>query len=376
MILILCASAALLFVCLVYLVWRAQMQAGSVVQVGRIPVNLEEEFASDPRMQQLMLAAVQGRSAELKALVQAGVDPEQPGDFYRLTPLMWTVMHGNSEGVLMLLELGVNPNVRVSRPTKEHMARALGEMPGDHEGQLRYGRRRERIDAFGGESALSFALRKRRLDLMELLLQNGADPNIQGRIDPVMFDAVEIVHGEVSPALRLLIQYGANPDLTAQPDGRGASAVDWFTFSGNMASAIYLIEQGADPARTLRYPMPGVTLPNEKLTEENSVPWNSAAATVQRFMSRNPDPESRIYRLKTLMVERGVRFPVFDPHRPTSLEPRLTWISLEYVRHISLPDHDIERTIEYHTRNNSLSAIGSLAEDYQRYREAKDGQNR
>lgn len=348
------------------------MQTGSVVQAGRVPVKLEEEFASDPRMQRLLLAAAQGQAGQVQAITAEGADINQPGDFYQLTPLMWAVMHGNADGVRLLLSLGADPNKRVPHVTEYEIDRRFEELR--HEDpSLTHGRLASRLITFAGDSALSFALRKRRLDLMELLLQNGADPNIQGRIYPVMFNAVEVVHGEVSPALRLLIQYGADPNLTARPDGRGASAVDWFTFSGNMASAIYLIEQGADPARTVPRAMVGVDVTRETLTDENSVPWNQAAAVVQRFIGKNPDPQSRIYRLKKLMEQHGVEFPVYDPSRPMSPEQERSMNLLERLKYSGLPDHDIERTIEYHTRNNSLRDMGSLAEDYQRYREAKDG---
>lgn len=356
---------------MLYLIWRFTMLEGSTVQIGQIPVNVGEEFASAPKVQRLVLAAAQGRTVEVERLVASGAEVNRPGDFYRLTPLMWAVMHGNVEGTRKLLTLGADPNIRVTRPTEEDIWRELGAQPTDRERRLQYGRARQRMDAFGGEPALGLALRKGRLDLMELLLQNGADPNIQGRIDPVMFDAIEATHGEVSPALRLLIKYGANPNLTAQPDGSGASAVDWFTFSGNMASAIYLIEQGADPTRTVRRGMLGVSLPREKLTEDNSVPWNQAAAIVQRFLPKNPKPDSRVLRLKQLMEQRGVRFPVYDPNRPATPEQERTMTTLEYLKHTNLPDHDIERTIAYHARNGTLRDLGTLAEDYERYRQAK-----
>lgn len=368
-----CLTAAALLGML-YMIWGFTMLQGSTVRSGMIAVKVEEEFASEERLQRLVLAAAQGNSAMLDSLVAAGADVNRPGDFYRLTPLMWAVMHGSQEGVTKLLALGAEPNTRVPRVDEAFIDQRFLKVQA-LQPKVTRGALASRLRAFSGESALSLALEARRLDLMELLLQNGADPNIQGRIDPVLFDAVESTHGEVSPALRLLIKYGANPNLTAQPDGSGASAVDWFTFSGNMASAIYLIEQGADPTRTVRRAMLGVSLPREKLTEDNSVPWNQAAAIVQRFLPKSPKPDSRVLRLKQLMEQRGVRFPVYDPNRPTTPEQERRMTTLEYLQHTNLPDHDIERTIAYHARNGSLRDLGTLAEDYERYRQAKPAGN-
>ncbi len=350
------------------------MLEGSTVRSGLVTVEVREEFSSEERLQRLVLAAAQGNTAMLDSLVAAGADVNRPGDFYRLTPLMWAVMHGSLEGVTKLLALGAEPNARVPKVDEALVDKRFRELQ-PLRPRVTRGAFASRLRAFSGESALSLALEARRLDLMELLLQNGADPNIQGRIDPVMFDAIETTHGEVSPALRLLIKYGANPNLTAQPDGSGASAVDWFTFSGNMASAIYLIEQGADPTRTVRWGMLGVNLPREQLTEENSVAWNQAAAVVQRFLPKNPKPDSRVLRLKQLMEQRGVRFPVYDPNRPATPEQEKSMTTLEYLKYTNLPDHDIERTIAYHARNGSLRDLGTLAEDYERYQQAKAAGN-
>lgn len=49
--------------------------------------------------------------------------------------------------------------------------------------------------------------------------------------------------------------------------------------------------------------------------------------------------------------------------------------TLEYLKYTNLPDHDIERTIAYHARNGSLRDLGTLAEDYERYRQAKAAGN-
>jgi ankyrin repeat protein len=147
------ASAALLFVCLVYLVWRPQMQTGSVVQAGRVPVKLEEEFASDPRMQRLLLAATQGQAGQVQAMTAEGADINQPGDFYQLTPLMWAVMHGSADGVRLLLSLGADPNKRVPHVTEDEIDRRFEELR--HEDpSLTHGRLASRLITFAGDSAL------------------------------------------------------------------------------------------------------------------------------------------------------------------------------------------------------------------------------
>ncbi|MCK4655058.1 MAG: ankyrin repeat domain-containing protein [Candidatus Cloacimonetes bacterium] len=76
------------------------------------------------------------------------------------------------------------------------------------------------------ESALSMATRSNQLDMLEFLLQNGADPNIPVSAvkQSCLYLAAEYGHTEVA---KILIKYGANPNIV----------VDW-VFSKHTALSI------------------------------------------------------------------------------------------------------------------------------------------
>lgn len=361
----------LVLVCSAFVIRRVVVLEGSTVRSGLLTIEVHKEFASDPRIQKVVMAGAQGRLAELETLVASGADVNQAGDFYRLTPLMWAVIHGRMEGISGLLTMGADPNYRVAKLSEADVYRTFHELH-RRDTTLVRGRISSLLRAFSGESALSLALSKGRLDLMELLLRNGADPNIQGRVSPVLFDAVQEGYN-INPALVLMLDHGADPNLTEEPEGRGGSALGWFTYIGNLESALLLIERGADPTRTELTPMPGVRAEPRDLTHENATEWNEVASNVQRLLDRGKTRDPHATRLKALMEERGVKFPAYDPRRrwPDEQQPHVSFFELLKFRY--MPDQDIERLIDYHTRNNSLHDFGTLAEDFQRYQETQVG---
>ncbi len=74
---------------------------------GVSPVDAKQAF-SDPRVAELATAAVDGDSAQVRALVQAGVDPDAHGD-KQVTPLQWALLSKSTRGLEALLAAGADP---------------------------------------------------------------------------------------------------------------------------------------------------------------------------------------------------------------------------------------------------------------------------
>lgn len=162
--------------------------------------------------------------------LNAGADPSAEG-WFGLTPLMGAILEGRRENVKILLERGAKPN------------RAKGKM-----------------------SHLSQCIEHQRWDIMEDLLQAGADPNLPGFLNRSAFEeACESGHLE---AAILMLKHGA--------DVRSVDRVGEELLSGVVAMAVaenkktkreefikvihVLIENGASPNSRTKDGVPLVVL--------------------------------------------------------------------------------------------------------------------
>jgi hypothetical protein len=89
--------------------------------------------------------------------------------------------------------------------------------------------------------ALIRAIGKSDLEMVDLLLAHGADPNISGRDGPPI---TAVVTKPGLPILRALLDAGAVPDL---PDSRGDTALIRASYRGDIHSVRLLLERGANP---------------------------------------------------------------------------------------------------------------------------------
>ena len=120
------------------------------------------------------LVEIAGKEDPTKLIqrLDAGADPSAEG-WFGLTPLMGAILEGRRENVKILLERGAKPN------------RAKGKM-----------------------SHLSQCMEHQRWDIMEDLLQAGADPNLPGFLNRSAFEeACESGHLE---AAILMLKHGAD----------------------------------------------------------------------------------------------------------------------------------------------------------------------
>lgn len=159
----------------------------------------------------LCIAARRQNLAMVDLLLRAGVDVNQAdhrGSRHKSrTPLMEAARRGWTEGVDALLSAGAKTGI-------------LDEV---------------------GASALHLAVRASRVEVVELLLRNGADPNPPRGKGPTL----SCVHEAASlDILRLLIEHGAHPDL---PDRAQMTPLHFHARTARLEVLRMLLELGADP---------------------------------------------------------------------------------------------------------------------------------
>lgn len=91
-----------------------------------------------------------------------------------------------------------------------------------------------------------FSDKDRLLKIMEILLKNGADPNVQTQNKKIPFEGIIFVHSNYEEKLiRLLLKYGANPNIKNE---YGNAPLHYTYYTRNEIKNLeILLENGADP---------------------------------------------------------------------------------------------------------------------------------
>ncbi|KAJ7221106.1 ankyrin repeat-containing domain protein, partial [Mycena rebaudengoi] len=167
----------------------------------------------------LHLAVSRGDKTLVTFLLRRGADPNMQGKYYRDTFLN-AVMNGNVETVRLFIEMGVDPHVSV---------------------------------------ALHWASYGRNLEIVHLLLDNGADPTIQGDNLRVVFDfkdqydfkdekGITALHSASFKGnleiVQLLLEKGAEPNIQ---DVGGQTALHGASYNGHVETVQLLLQKGSDP---------------------------------------------------------------------------------------------------------------------------------
>ena len=160
-----------------------------------------QEAFDDPMASALVLAAIEGDSAKVNALVKKGVDPNTQG-IQGTTPLIWTLVFGGKPGVMALLENGANPNQKFEN----------------------------------GSSAMTMLARGNHPDMLLLLIQHGGDPNATNGFRPALHLAV-LNHREKN--VDVLLSHGANVNAL---DGNHRSAAQVASAVGEVELAYKLVK--------------------------------------------------------------------------------------------------------------------------------------
>ena len=169
------------------------------------------ECFPDARVAKLALAAEEGDLAEMKTLVQMGVDIDGRG-MKGVTPAWWAIYNHELEIFLWLLDHGASANPEIETITILDLAASLADSR-YLKAAVRHG---ADVNYIGGSSMspLNTAVAFDRLDNFNFLLKAGADPNqVEGGL-PLVFAA----HLNAYDYVILLLKAGADPAKTL--DGR------------------------------------------------------------------------------------------------------------------------------------------------------------
>jgi len=210
----------------------------------------------------LHVAAMRGDAAMTRALLELGVDPESP-DERGVVPLYLAARESHHDVVAVLLAAGAKLHLveAILLCADSVVARYLDEgVPVDQSntagvtplmaaaagGSLELIREFVRCGADPSHtevdslSPLCRAINREDFETVQLLLELGANPNVQ---DDCLTPLASAIIGDCPDLVRLLLNHGADPNLEAFDDPPLALAVS----HNAHVSARMLLEAGADP---------------------------------------------------------------------------------------------------------------------------------
>jgi uncharacterized protein len=259
---------------------------------------------------QMTLACVNGSAGMIKALLDAGADPNGTVLLNGETPLMMAARSGSPDAVKLLIDRGAQVNAKESlrgttplmwAASEDHtdIVRLLIARGADIDAQSTITplpaqrARRGVVQPAGnvdGVTALIVAVRERALDTVRALLEAGADPN-KTAADHTSPMLVATLNGDYDLA-QILLNKGADPNIANDanwtplfmavknrnidtgviplPSASELPAIDWIRL---------LLENGADPNIRLRVPTPNRSdnYPGWALNETGATPFLRAA---------------------------------------------------------------------------------------------------
>lgn len=207
-----------------------------------------EFYSNTPEEIALLDASAQGDLPTVRQLLAQGLDPNTPDmreDPWNVTPLMHAAGSGHEEVVRELLAAKAKVNLAdKSFPgegggeTALHYAAANGHV-GAAKLLLVAKAGIDKLSRFG-RTPLTVAVQQQQKDMVQFLLEQGADPDMAGKTDgeTPLLAAVDAGSLEL---VKLLVKYGS--DVSAS-DGGGTTP--FMYASESMEIALFLIKAGAD----------------------------------------------------------------------------------------------------------------------------------
>ncbi|XP_014679678.1 PREDICTED: putative ankyrin repeat protein RF_0381 [Priapulus caudatus] len=180
-----------------------------LLEAGADPNVAETENGKTP----LMEAARKGKEAVVQMLLSHGADANA-ADSYGETSLHHAAHYGQLHIMLLLLEAGADPNVAETQSGKTPLMKVMRECEeAAVQMLLSHGANANAADSHG-ETSLHHAAYLGQLDIVRLLLEAGADPNVAETEERGSFTALHYscdqLHTEM---ITLLLKHGADPNL-------------------------------------------------------------------------------------------------------------------------------------------------------------------
>lgn len=168
--------------------WAAALLAAGLLGVSGC-ATVSHRTAQNPAVEHrgpdgstpLQWAVYKGDVAQVRRLLRAGADPNEPND-YGATPMSLAAVTGNAPIVKLLLAAGASPE---SPNTDGQSALMLVARTGNLEAAkllLRHGANVNARESWRGQTALMWAAARQKPKMMELLIAHGADINARSAI--------------------------------------------------------------------------------------------------------------------------------------------------------------------------------------------------
>ncbi len=149
---------------------------------------------------------------------QQGINPDQQFGKNNLPLVAWPVRNKDVEGLRLLLDAGANPNARKSK--------------------------------WSNNIAMEIAVQDSP-ELLTLLLEHGGDPNtLNSNNEPLLYTARLANRWDI---VQLLVERGADVNIGLYGD-RVDSPAAWYARLGDFEQVYWLLEHGADPTVKLHSP--------------------------------------------------------------------------------------------------------------------------
>lgn len=214
----------------------------------------------------LMVAAREGNLATLSALLSAGADPNAQEKNAGQNALMWAISERHSEITKELVDHKADVNIASRYGATPLMFAAQGDVESART-LLAAGANPNAIVPESGQTALIIASTMGQVDVVNALLDKGADPNIKdGNTFTALHAAVRdsdygLERSSISNSVKIvkaLLAHGAKPNVRLKQDKQTVRTVNEVALQGatplalaaevnNLEAIKALVEGGADP---------------------------------------------------------------------------------------------------------------------------------